>query len=262
MRWLIALIAFPSCWASQTASLIPDYTAEYKVYFHGVLVGKSKQQLLSYPGNHYHFSVYNHSQLPMIQHLFTECSSGQYTNHYRADTYRYQYNHQKGHYWVAYDFDWDHNSVTAEVDKRAKQTIPLDGNTFDRISHQLQLRLELIRNPSLDTMSYQLLEFGIIKPYHYLYSGTETIDTPKGSYACKVFERHHKNRTTKLWLAPDEHYLPIKVTHQEQDRTPVTAILDNLRFEEAITTKLPQVPQCRPSHQHSEDHSKNMKMPR
>lgn len=88
---------------------------------------------------------------------------------------------------------------------------------LDELNAELQVREDLKKNAL--KAQYFIADAKEVEGRKFVRQGSETIKTPAGSYnTIKVVMQHQKpNRSTIFWLAPELDYLPVKVTHQDED---------------------------------------------
>ncbi|MBA4502542.1 DUF3108 domain-containing protein [Marinobacterium marinum] len=126
------------------------------------------------------------------------------------------------------DFDWASQSVTTVVkDTPWKMQVP--AGTQDKLSYQLQLRLDLLAGK--DSMTYSVADGGKLKEYQFKVTGEEEVVTPYGRYnAVRVMRDRGEDadRETLLWLAPDLDYLIIRLEQTESDGKTYALLLKNL----------------------------------
>lgn len=126
------------------------------------------------------------------------------------------------------DFDWSRQSVTTVVkDKPWKMQVP--AGTQDKLSYQLQLRLDLLAGKT--RMVYPVADGGKLKEYRFKVVGEEEIDTPYGRYnAVRVMRDRgaDADRETLIWLAPELDYLIVRLEQTESDGKTYALLLKNL----------------------------------
>ena len=105
--------------------------------------------------------------------------------------------------------------------------LPYTDNTFDRMSQQEQVRLQLLQDDTpKESMKVTVADGKRVKDYQFDYIGEETLETPMGRVKTLHFRRLHDDpdRTSDTWLAPDWDYIMVKTVHVE-DGSPVEATL-------------------------------------
>ncbi|ODS24988.1 hypothetical protein AB835_00330 [Candidatus Endobugula sertula] len=122
---------------------------------------------------------------------------------------------------------FDHNNATAAyLEKGNTSNISLLKNTFDKLSYQLQLQLDVSNNK---TLGYKVISKGYIKDYHFEILDEEIIDTKAGKLtAIKVkVIRSNKDKVTYIWFAKDWEYLLTKLEQYEGNKKKFTILLNN-----------------------------------
>jgi hypothetical protein len=126
------------------------------------------------------------------------------------------------------DFDWAKQSATTVVkDTPWKMQVP--AGTQDKLSYQLQLRLDLLAGKT--DMTYAVADGGKLKEYRFKVTGEEQIDTPYGRYnAVRVMRDRGEDadRETLIWLAPELDYLIVRLEQTESDGKTYALLLKNL----------------------------------
>ena len=126
------------------------------------------------------------------------------------------------------DFDWAKQSATTVVkDTPWKMQVPV--GTQDKLSYQLQLRLDLLAGKT--DMTYAVADGGKLKEYRFKVTGEEQIDTPYGRYnAVRVMRDRGEDadRETLIWLAPELDYLIVRLEQTESDGKTYALLLKNL----------------------------------
>lgn len=114
--------------------------------------------------------------------------------------------------YLQYDVQWldEYVNLHGEVDGDYL-AFTLERPVWDRSSAQLALMCELYANPDLDIAVMSVVDD--CKPIFHVYQRLkkETVTIGDVRYETVMFERSHNRRSTKLWLAPKLHYLPVKM---------------------------------------------------
>ncbi len=89
-------------------------------------------------------------------------------------------------------------------------------DTIDSALLELRLMDDLASGKPLN---YQVASRGKIKPYRFQKLGTETLETPAGSYECEKVQvtADDGKRQTTVWLAPSLHYHIVRAAHRDDD---------------------------------------------
>lgn len=108
------------------------------------------------------------------------------------------------------DFDWHNNQITS-TDKEKSLTIDNFGEALDRLSFQLQLQHDLLRN--ITTNTYRIADKDHIKEYRFEVMNEEILHIELGKIkTVKVkVDRASKKRVTYFWVAPDWYNLLVRL---------------------------------------------------
>jgi hypothetical protein len=210
---------------------VPTYTARYGVDYKGRNVGESVHTL-ERENDHYRFRSVTEAQgiarllrrNPIVEQSLFELYDGAP----RPLEFRLDDGTRKGEDDVTIDFDWP--SGTAHVaTEDGSMDLPLEPGVHDRATLQLALMLELAERGV--PASHALIDDASVKTYSYEVSGQETLDTPAGTHdTVKVMQRREgSSRHTIIWLAPDLHYLPVKIEQRRDDETLTTLLLESVQ---------------------------------
>ncbi|MBT8148383.1 MAG: DUF3108 domain-containing protein [Gammaproteobacteria bacterium] len=120
-------------------------------------------------------------------------------------------------------FDWTNMQVNGSKGSK-KYTYALQPGALDKLSYQVQMQLDLIREPQTRVFDYIVANYGNMKNYRFDYTNNETINTRLGSRDTMVFERNKKDRVIRLWIAPEQNYLPVKIEQLEDGDSNVVEI--------------------------------------
>lgn len=126
------------------------------------------------------------------------------------------------------DFDWSKGLVTTVV-KDQPWKMPIPEATQDKLSYQLQLRLDLMAGKT--EMHYAVADGGKLKEYRFKVTGEEEVDTPYGHYrAIRVIRDRGEDadRETLIWFAPALDYLIVRLEQTESDGKTYALLLKNL----------------------------------
>lgn len=104
--------------------------------------------------------------------------------------------------------------------KGTQRTLNWQNGVLDDLNAELQVREDL-QNSGLKS-SYLIADYKEVEPRQFVKEGSEKIKAADGKTYDTVKIRLKHNRASKntiFWLAPALDYLPIKVTHQDDDTT-------------------------------------------
>lgn len=115
------------------------------------------------------------------------------------------------------DFDWQNSLVSNPISDNPQQMkIPV--GTLDKLSYQLQLRLDLINKR--DKLEYQVADGDRLKTYRFIHEGEETVETALGNFQAVKLRRDRgsdSKRETWIWFAPELNYQLVKLLQTETD---------------------------------------------
>lgn len=215
---------------------LDDYSAHYQIEMNGLQAGELTQQLETLTdGLHRFRSVTKAKGLVAVFRRDTVKETSLWTltkQQIIPHQYLYQRSGGKKDKYLRMDFDWQQNSVHID-DKVHPWDLEIDPKTLEKHIYQVQLRLDLLQDPTKQVFNYAIADGGRIKHYQIERLEPETISTPLGKIATVKFKRQRdrdsdKDRETTLWCAPELDYLPVKLEHIEKDGTKFTAILHEL----------------------------------
>lgn len=127
------------------------------------------------------------------------------------------------------NFDWVNK---LETGKRKDKTwkIPLEKQVFDRVSHIIQIRSDLLTGKT--SLNYDVSYKGKFQVFSYSKEGKETLQTQMGALTgVKLVRQKTNGDIFALWLCPELNYLPIKIAQYEQDKADVTLVLESLKYQ-------------------------------
>jgi hypothetical protein len=107
-------------------------------------------------------------------------------------------------------FDWQRNVATVSA-AEARRELTLPAATLDRGSLQVALMRDLAATGAPGT--YRLADEDSVAEYRYVDNGTATMPAGAGSVETRVFtqQREGSTRATWLWVAPEMHFLPVRI---------------------------------------------------
>jgi len=109
-------------------------------------------------------------------------------------------------------FNWTDNTVL-DLLKPERTPLPLENPSYDKLSYQTQMRLDLICNPDLHHVEYAVTNGIRNRKYAFHRLGEEILNTPLGNLRTIKFEREggDDERQVFVWLAPDWEYLLVRL---------------------------------------------------
>lgn len=120
-------------------------------------------------------------------------------------------------------FDWENNVINAKKGDKDYQ-FALEPNTLDRLSYQVQMQIDLLVNPDSQQLNYTVANHDRLAHYEFNYENQALIKTELGSAESLIFKREKKYKTTRIWLSPEQFYVPVKIEQTEDEQSSVIAI--------------------------------------
>lgn len=117
-------------------------------------------------------------------------------------------------------FNWDTMEASGQKGEK-NYTFPLEIGALDKLSFQVQMQLDLINDRTLQTVDFKVASHSGLRNYQFVLEGTETIETKLGDFETLVFRRDKKDASIRLWMSPEQYYLPIKVEQTGEDANTV-----------------------------------------
>tara|TARA_R110001592_G_scaffold362933_1_gene678920 strand:+ start:10186 stop:10989 length:804 start_codon:yes stop_codon:yes gene_type:complete len=143
-------------------------------------------------------------------------------------------------------FDWEKQTAINPLKNNDWKLTAIPDNTYDQLSYQLQLLLDVSNNKT--NMTYQLAHKAKLRESQFVVLGEEVIDTRFGklkSISAKKQRDDDAKRETYLWFSADYPLLLLKMTQKEKDGEEYeielsSAVIDGEKInlsEKAITDK-------------------------
>lgn len=207
---LLLALSHPSC--AETLPFTP-YRASYQVSLKGIPVGESVQQLIYLQNGQYRLVVNTHPYLNIVPYKYlTQTDFSFEANEIVPQHHVYQHQEIKHHKRGNVHFNWQTKKLTNN-DCHPVWKADLVEGMQDKLSHSLQLRLDLLQGKR-EALYYTVAEETKILPYHFTIIGTERLKTNIGILnTLKVKHIDRKQQVTINWLAQDYQYLPVKMEH-------------------------------------------------
>lgn len=120
---------------------------------------------------------------------------------------------------VSMDFKPQQKQILTQR-KGASRVLTWQNGVLDDLNAELQVREDL-QNGGLKS-SYTIASYKEVDTRHFIKAGTEKIKAVNGQTydTVKVRLKHSRaDKNTIFWLAPSLNYLPVKVTHQDDDES-------------------------------------------
>jgi len=115
-------------------------------------------------------------------------------------------------------FDWNENSVI-DLLEPGREPLPVEKPSYDKLSYQTQMRLDLARDPNLKHIEYSVTNGVRNRIYSFDRLSEEVLDTRLGKLNTIKFERKgdDDDRQVFVWVAPDWDFLLVRID-QIKDR--------------------------------------------
>lgn len=216
--FLLIFIAL-STLASQTActaSSLPPYEAEYTTKMRGLRIN-SERKFVETGENTYRLSW----SAKALWMRISEWSDFEIVDDkVRPLGYHYTRKGLGSDRPIHIDFDWE--TMQAHGSKGDKSySFALDPNSLDRLSFQVQMQLDLLNDNSLTQFNYRVANYREMRDYVFNLEKQETLSTKLGTFETLVFRRDKKDASIRLWMSPEQYYLPVKVEQTGEDSNTV-----------------------------------------
>ncbi|MBT6578777.1 MAG: DUF3108 domain-containing protein [Cellvibrionales bacterium] len=133
-------------------------------------------------------------------------------------------------------FDWENMLVNASKGDK-KYQFALEPNTLDRLSYQVQMQIDLLIKPNSEQFDYTVANHDRLARYSFNFEKREVIETKLGSASSLIFKREKKDKVTRIWLSPEQYYVPVKIEQTEDNQSSVIAI-KNWKTQESSASGL------------------------
>lgn len=225
---LISLLAATSWQAFANDAGLPLYQASYSLAWGGVLAGRSEITLTRTDDGNYDYRSITHtaglaslfsSKTITEESLFGLGSGG-------PRSLRYRYIDVEGDDKETEDiqFDWSRNSAdTSEKDKQ--HITELTPGVADRFLSQLSVSLDAAAGTL--PAEYRILDHSEIVSYAARSKPKASLKTEAGEFQdLMVVELYNEtsHRILRFWLAPQLHYLPVKIEQTDPHKTLTLAL--------------------------------------
>ncbi len=114
-------------------------------------------------------------------------------------------------------FEPDSDRVTNLLKPEAPP-LGISPRTHDKLSYQIQMRLDLMRNPDLDLVEYEVTNGIRNRTYRFRRLGDEVLSTPLGRLNTVKFQREDDDdeSVVYVWMARDWDYLLVRVDQRKK----------------------------------------------
>ncbi|MES9858425.1 MAG: DUF3108 domain-containing protein [Sedimenticola sp.] len=206
--------------ATAESQPLKPYTAEYSLLMGRIVVGKIDVSLDITAEGAYTYRA--HTITVGIAALFrkdeiTEISQGTINgNRITPLTYFYHRVKRKKVRKVSLDFDWKNHKVSNRTEN-SDWSMDIPSGAQDKFSQQLALMSHLTKNDQ--SIQFKVADGGRLKTYLFERHDRVQLQVEAGSYDAVKLTHAKDDRPSRatFWMAPDLHYLPIKIVKQEKD---------------------------------------------
>lgn len=214
--WLLAVLTVAAMHEARAAdATIATYTATYRVNYKGKEAGTAEFSV-QYLADR---DLYEFSSRVLAKGLLklARPNPAVERSHFKVAgdglqplEFWYEDGSRSGEDNLHIEFDWQRRVATVSG-AEARRELRLPAAALDRGSLQVALMRDLATTTTLPT--YQLADDDSVSEYQYTDNGTETVSTAVGSLAARVLtqQRQGSSRATRLWVAPELRYLPVRI---------------------------------------------------
>lgn len=208
--------------SAEQGSMPPSFDATYSVVASGLKLGKLYVSLeVDTDGYRYTKETRAFGLLKLLRNdHIKESSSGLLDSTGLPIPQRYSFDHSNKKERREEQMNWKKLGVTGSWKGEQYKFGAVQGEQ-DPASQDLALIYSL-SSESRNTVNIPVVEKGKQKTHRYRVEGREEIVTKAGHFDAihLLLERKNSTRKTELWLAPDLHYIPIKITHKDRPDSP------------------------------------------
>ena len=114
-------------------------------------------------------------------------------------------------------FDWQENTVR-DLLKPERAPLAVENPTYDKLSYQTRMRLDLIRDPDMQYCEYSVTNGIRNRIYSFERMGEEILKTSLGNLRTIKFKREggDDDRQVSVWVAPDWGYLLVRIDQTKE----------------------------------------------
>ena len=206
----------PATKIADPAAFPPDYNAVYSLVQndinigeHKVTLGRQKDDSWLYQGE---FKPTGFMSFFIKTTIKAETTLQNIQGKIKPQTYEYKDNDKK--LKRSLSFNWSNKSVSSNVDG-TRSSLKITDETIDSLSLHLRLMSDLKAGQKI--LSYNVVTKGKIKNYRFENLGEENIETEAGKFKTIKLKGKQKDseRTIMIWLAPELHFLPVKILNTQ-----------------------------------------------
>lgn len=209
---LSTLVSQTAC----TASSLPPYEAEYTTKMRGLRIN-SERKFVETGENTYRLSW----SAKALWMRISEWSDFEIIDDkVRPLGYHYTRKGLGSDRPIHIEFDWENMQAHGSKGDKSYSFV-LDPNSLDRLSFQVQMQLDLLNDRSLTQFNYRVANYREMRDYVFNLEKKESLSTRLGTFDTLVFRRDKKDSSIRLWMSPEQYYLPVKVEQTGEDANTV-----------------------------------------
>jgi hypothetical protein len=192
---------------------VPPYTAKYSVISSGATVGEAVYTLTR-SGQNWEFRAHAKPSRMVSLFIGTEIDEYSRLEVHDGSLRPLQYRYEKGagktedRKMLQADYDWQTGSLNVS-NGATDRKLALNPDTYDPLSAQLAV-IQCVKN-ECGNMNYRVLDEMELQQRRFEREGAEAVKTSLGDYSTVTVGYHKGKRHTIMWLAPDLHYIPVKI---------------------------------------------------
>lgn len=229
---------------SANSAIPPNYIAYYDVEKYSILVGRSTINLHQTEDKiHYSQEV----ELVGLASLFKNDHVAEDSwitktadNRYLLDRYQYTHTNSSRNRNVMIEGNWSQtkddqvSGILRGTVSGNPVTVPTNKATWDNFSFQLALINDVSDNNK--NLSYNVISRGRLREYTFSILDSEQLEINNKQYDTVKLERNDGKKTTRIWLAPELHYIPVLIETYKDDDLETKVIIDTAQFKGDIKT--------------------------
>jgi len=202
-----------------SAAAIPDFEARYRLEQHNLRIGTATLSLhITGEGQYlYEFNSWPNRWVSWFrENRLFESSRGDISKD-GLQPQQYDYRRSGDQQRNAnLTFDWQDMHVENHV-AGSHWEMDIPAGTLDKLSTQLGMMLALAEGKR--DITYTVADGGTLKEYRYRVVGRETLRLPAGRFKTLKVSKLRKDlqQQTIIWVAPELHYLPVRIWRRDSD---------------------------------------------
>lgn len=197
----------------------PPFTAHYSLSIRGVDIAKGTRTLRQEGTDTWKF-ISSSQTVGLISYIrrdrIYETTTFKLSNgKIQPSIYFYEQINGSKEKRIKISFDWD-KKMAYGSDNNGQWEVPLEEGTLDKLLYQLIVMQDLKQGKR--NLQYKIVDKGKIKTYIPNFLGTESVSTGQGKLETLKYQKVAEDgeRSTTLWCAPNLHFLPVQVEHNEK----------------------------------------------